>query len=58
MTGGHTGEFMLWNGSAFNFETVMDVRIHMELSFLSSQAVFADLHNDDNRHITINYKQA
>lgn len=27
LTGGHTGEFMLWNGTAFNFETVMDVRI-------------------------------
>lgn len=26
LTGGHTGEFMLWNGTAFNFETVMDVR--------------------------------
>ena len=26
LTGGHTGEFMLWNGIAFNFETVMDVR--------------------------------
>jgi WD40 repeat protein len=25
LTGGHTGEFMLWNGTAFNFETVMDV---------------------------------
>ncbi|KAF7719517.1 Polyadenylation factor subunit 2 [Penicillium ucsense] len=24
LTGGHTGEFMLWNGTAFNFETVMD----------------------------------
>ncbi|KZZ88710.1 polyadenylation factor subunit 2 [Ascosphaera apis ARSEF 7405] len=24
LTGGHTGEFMLWNGMAFNFETVMD----------------------------------
>lgn len=28
LTGGHTGEFMLWNGTAFNFETVMDVRIY------------------------------
>lgn len=27
LTGGHTGEFMLWNGTAFNFETVMDVRV-------------------------------
>lgn len=27
LTGGHTGEFMLWNGTAFNFETVMDVRL-------------------------------
>lgn len=24
LTGGHSGEFMLWNGTAFNFETVMD----------------------------------
>lgn len=28
LTGGHTGEFMLWNGTAFNFETVMDVRYY------------------------------
>lgn len=27
LTGGHTGEFMLWNGTAFNFETVMDVSV-------------------------------
>lgn len=32
LTGGHTGEFMLWNGTAFNFETVMDVRAAMEMA--------------------------
>lgn len=32
LTGGHTGEFMLWNGTAFNFETVMDVRAAKEMA--------------------------
>lgn len=35
LTGGHTGEFMLWNGTAFNFETVMDVRLSKSALFSS-----------------------
>ena len=38
LTGGHTGEFMLWNGTAFNFETVMDVRISSTLLFPAARA--------------------
>lgn len=26
ITGNSSGEFTLWNGSAFNFETIMQVR--------------------------------
>lgn len=27
LTGSTSGEFTLWNGTAFNFETIMQVRI-------------------------------
>lgn len=37
LTGGHTGEFMLWNGTAFNFETVMDVRLSSFYTFQKPQ---------------------
>lgn len=50
LTGGHTGEFMLWNGTAFNFETVMDVR-----AFCSP--IWDSPADTKNRRITIKYKR-
>jgi len=52
LTGGHTGEFMLWNGTAFNFETVMDVR-----GPISADRALANIFHL-YRRITIRSKQA
>ena len=52
LTGGHTGEFMLWNGTAFNFETVMDVRTSIVLQDLS----FANGVFSRHRPTTIKFK--
>lgn len=41
---------MLWNGTAFNFETVMDVR----LVYMASSCPVADF---TSRHITTSFKQ-
>ncbi|EQL35898.1 polyadenylation factor subunit 2 [Blastomyces dermatitidis ATCC 26199] len=38
LTGGHTGEFMLWNGTAFNFETVMDAHYDQYQAGVTSAA--------------------
>ncbi|KAI5288678.1 pre-mRNA cleavage and polyadenylation factor (CPF) complex subunit, partial [Ascosphaera acerosa] len=38
LTGGHTGEFMLWNGMAFNFETVMDAHYDQYKAGVTSAA--------------------
>lgn len=53
LTGGHTGEFMLWNGTAFNFETVMDVRATIVLQGRS----FANGVFSRHRPTTIKSKQ-
>lgn len=55
LTGGHTGEFMLWNGTAFNFETVMDVCVSMASFSYPWGAVW--LTEVLVRRIMTNYKQ-
>lgn len=57
LTGGHTGEFMLWNGTAFNFETVMDVsRLQDARCTSEPRSIFANHDDDDIRPTTTNIK--
>lgn len=49
LTGGHTGEFMLWNGTAFNFETVMDVCVYNGVFFFFFFYSFLGISRADKR---------
>ncbi|OJJ50516.1 hypothetical protein ASPZODRAFT_155656 [Penicilliopsis zonata CBS 506.65] len=51
LTGGHTGEFMLWNGTAFNFETVMDGDIKYWRPNFNNVETIDDAHHDAVRDL-------
>ena len=57
LTGSSSGEFTLWNGMGFNFETIMQVRGHFSLHRARLSGQGQDTDQSTFRHTTRQFEQ-